>query len=81
MLVYITGLATVISAIELTLALVLGGRGVVPPPSESFWMVYLRVDIKLLVAGGKLVSGSRQAFRSQRPSARTDARTPDQPQE
>jgi hypothetical protein len=66
MVVYITGLVLVTSAIELTLALVLASRGAVPAPSSGFFLVYLLVDIGLFSAGSLVVTKGLQTLRSER---------------
>lgn len=81
MVVYITGLVLVTAAIELTIALVLASRGALPSPSSAFLLVYLLVDIGLFATGGFLVARGLRSLRSERPSARSDATTPNQPPE
>jgi hypothetical protein len=55
MVAYIAGLVLVTSAIELTLALLLAGRGNVPTPSSDFLLVYLLIDIGLFAGGSTVV--------------------------
>jgi hypothetical protein len=81
MVVYITGLVLVTSAIELTLALVLASWGALPSPSSSFLLIYLLIDVGLFVAGGFLVAGGLRTLQTKRPSARPESMPPDRPSE
>jgi hypothetical protein len=81
MVQYIIGLVLVISALELTIALALASRGALPSPSSSFLLLYALVDIGLFATGGYVVFRGLQSLRSERPAARAEATTPDQPPE
>jgi len=78
MILYIIGLVLVTSAVELTIALVLAGRGAVPAPSSGFLLVYLVVDIGLFAAGSLVVATGLRTLRSAAPSAEAP---PDRPSE
>ena len=76
MVAYIAGLVLVTSAIELTLALLLAGRGPVPTPSSDFLLVYLLVDIGLFAGGSMVVVRGLQTIQAERTETRGTETSP-----